>query len=297
MLVKRILLTLLVVSIFLLIVISPVMAAKDIGTVEGWLPKSYFPFINIGGGASLAATSNVLSKLISVAIGTLTIVGSLMFAIMFFIGGFRWVTSGGNPEQIDKAKRQLTHSAIGLIIVLLAFGLSFILGSLLDVNILDFGDYLLTMGPTNSETIENISTIYNPDLSNPLDPTANANKLNIIFSVILGAITLFGGLFFMVYFATGALQWVTSGSNPDNLEKSKKQITNALIGLIVIIAGYSVVFIIGSVLGINILNPGGTIVEKLGTELNQCIGQRLTCASGQYPFCCQGLSCINNICQ
>lgn len=48
----------------------------------------------------------------------------------FVVGGFTYITSSGNPEQLDKAKRTLTWSAIGLTIVIAAFVISNIVTTL-----------------------------------------------------------------------------------------------------------------------------------------------------------------------
>ena len=54
-----------------------------------------------------------------------------LIATGFFVaGGFTYITSSGNPEQLDKAKRTLTWSAIGLAIVVAAFVISNIVTSL-----------------------------------------------------------------------------------------------------------------------------------------------------------------------
>lgn len=43
-------------------------------------------------------------------------------AVAFFVfGGFRYITSTGNPESLDKAKHTILYSAIGLTIVLAAY--------------------------------------------------------------------------------------------------------------------------------------------------------------------------------
>lgn len=43
-------------------------------------------------------------------------------AVGFFVfGGFRYITSTGNPESLDKAKHTILYSGIGLTIVLAAF--------------------------------------------------------------------------------------------------------------------------------------------------------------------------------
>ncbi len=48
----------------------------------------------------------------------------------FVVGGLTYITSSGNPEQLDKAKRTLTWSATGLAIVIAAFVISNIVTTL-----------------------------------------------------------------------------------------------------------------------------------------------------------------------
>jgi uncharacterized membrane protein YwzB len=53
----------------------------------------------------------------------LTVVG-IVFLILIFYAGFRWMTSGGNEETIKKAKTTLTRAIIGLIIILASYSIS-----------------------------------------------------------------------------------------------------------------------------------------------------------------------------
>lgn len=46
---------------------------------------------------------------------------SLVAVIMIIIGGFTWLTAGGNEEKVDRAKKIISAAVIGLIIVLLAW--------------------------------------------------------------------------------------------------------------------------------------------------------------------------------
>lgn len=53
----------------------------------------------------------------------------LVAVIMIIFGGFTWMTAGGNEERIEKAKKILKASIIGLIIILLAWAIvTFIIG-------------------------------------------------------------------------------------------------------------------------------------------------------------------------
>lgn len=47
----------------------------------------------------------------------------LVAVIMILVGGFKWMTAGGNEESIESAKKLLTAAIIGLIIVLLAWAI------------------------------------------------------------------------------------------------------------------------------------------------------------------------------
>lgn len=42
----------------------------------------------------------------------------------FVVGGFSYITSSGNPEHLDKAKKTLLYSSIGLAVTIGAFVLS-----------------------------------------------------------------------------------------------------------------------------------------------------------------------------
>ncbi len=42
----------------------------------------------------------------------------------FVVGGFSYITSSGNPEHLDRAKKTITWAAIGLVITIAAFVIS-----------------------------------------------------------------------------------------------------------------------------------------------------------------------------
>lgn len=78
-------------------------------------------------------------------------------------------------------------------------------------------------------------------------------------STIFGFLTLVAGLAFLLYFALGAIQWIISGGDPQKIEKAKGQMTSAAIGLIAVIAAFTIAGIISLVLGIDILNPANVL--------------------------------------
>jgi hypothetical protein len=81
-------------------------------------------------------------------------------------------------------------------------------------------------------------------------------------SNFIGFLTTLAGIMFLIYFIFAGLSWVTSGGDKGKVEKAKDQLTQAAIGLVVIIAAYGIVGVIGRVLGLDILNPV-KIIETL----------------------------------
>lgn len=69
---------------------------------------------------------NFIRSIIKVVAG----LAGLVATGFFVVGGFTYIASSGNPEQLDRAKRTLTWSAIGLAIVIAAFVISNIVTTL-----------------------------------------------------------------------------------------------------------------------------------------------------------------------
>jgi len=113
--------------------------------------------------------------------------------------------------------------------------------------------------PTDLGTIEGLPGGFDPGDS----ITTATETLTTILSNTFGVLTLVGGMMFIIFFIMGGLQWVSSGGEKEKVEKAKKQMTNAAIGLIVVVASYSIAFIIGKVLGIELLNPADYIINNL----------------------------------
>ena len=79
---------------------------------------------------SLPQTCANSTTLNSVFLIAFTIIGALAF-LFLVIGGFRYITAGGNPEGIQKAKNQIQYSLIGLIITATAAAIvNFVIGRL-----------------------------------------------------------------------------------------------------------------------------------------------------------------------
>lgn len=82
--------------------------------------------------AAFAATGEVgtVQSFIQSVIKVLASLAGLVATGFFVIGGFSYITSSGNPEHLDRAKRTLFYSSLGLAITIAAFVISNIVTSL-----------------------------------------------------------------------------------------------------------------------------------------------------------------------
>jgi hypothetical protein len=70
-------------------------------------------------GLGTADLKEVVINIIQWVLGILALVA----VVMIIIGGFQWMTAGGNEEKVEKAKKIISAAVIGLIIVLLAWAI------------------------------------------------------------------------------------------------------------------------------------------------------------------------------
>lgn len=76
--------------------------------------------------ADVAKVENFMQNIINTLTG---LVGGVA-TIFFLIGGFRYVTSSGNPEALEGAKKTIIYAGIGVAVALGAFVLSNIVSQL-----------------------------------------------------------------------------------------------------------------------------------------------------------------------
>jgi hypothetical protein len=81
---------------------------------------------------AFAATGDITSvdTFIKSVITVLAGLAGLVATGFFVVGGFSYITSSGNPEHLDRAKRTITFSALGLAITIAAFVISNIVTTL-----------------------------------------------------------------------------------------------------------------------------------------------------------------------
>jgi len=113
-----IILVILLVPIFLyLVILNPVLAADQ--KEDSSVPNKTVSLPDPLGMNEQSDPRVLIGRIINAVLG---IVGSLALA-MFIYGGFIWMTSTGNAEQVTKGKNILIWATIGLVIIFSAYAL------------------------------------------------------------------------------------------------------------------------------------------------------------------------------
>ena len=89
-------------------------------------------YCNIGGsnffvprffGSGGAAGTTSFGELTVMIFNTILLVAGSIAVLFLIIGGFRYITSRGNEEATEAAKKTITHAILGLVIVILSFAI------------------------------------------------------------------------------------------------------------------------------------------------------------------------------
>jgi len=85
-------------------------------------------------------------------------------------------------------------------------------------------------------TSDIFGTIKPPVSSIPTDPATAAGSL---ISLVIQVFIFIAALALLIYLMLGAFEWITSGGDKDKLSKAQLKITNAIVGIFVIIVALS----------------------------------------------------------
>lgn len=98
------------------------------------------------------------------------------------------------------------------------------------------------------------------------DVGAAPGIFNQFISSTVGVISIIAFVWFIFLLVSGAYGIMGSGADKEKIQSSRARITNAIIGIVVLVAALFIIDIIGSLIGIpNILNPA-ELIQKIGPK-------------------------------
>ena len=121
--VKLIFISLLLFNFFLLIM-TPGFVLADNGAKQ----TNYGLDITVGdqGPKELKTNKSITEIAGSVINYVLGIVGTI-FLLVILVGGYKWMTSGGNDEKVAEGKKMIIAGINGMIVIFLAYALAYVI--------------------------------------------------------------------------------------------------------------------------------------------------------------------------
>lgn len=114
-----------------------------------------------------------------------------------------------------------------------------------------------------AESLGNIGGAGLGPFSNLGSAGAAAQAFTKTISSIIGIITIAATIWFMFQLFIGGVGWLASGGDKTKLEGARSRITNAFIGLIIVVAAWGIIALMGQFLGgYDILLPEN-IIDKI----------------------------------
>ena len=127
--------------------IPPVFGGEiPLGQIGGGREEGFGPWGNLGSQGIDEAT-NALAGIMSRGLGIATIIAGIWFIVLFILGGYDYMTAGGDQQKITSATKKITSALIGLIIVVAAYAIMSLLGELLGFKFLNLGSLIKKLRP------------------------------------------------------------------------------------------------------------------------------------------------------
>lgn len=101
----------------------------------------------------------------------------------------------------------------------------------------------------------------NTDAEKKAENEKVGNKLNTVISGIIGFMTIIAALWFLFQILIGGYGWISSGGDKQAIEQARDRIIYSVIGLITVVSAWVIVGIIGTIIGLDVLNPGKVILN------------------------------------
>lgn len=118
----------------------PLLAQIPIGNITG--------IGNLGNiGTSPTTPFSMFSTLVSNFIGLMTIIASLWFFFQLINGGYLWISAGGDKQAVQNAQKKIFNALMGLLVVIISYGLAGVVGMFLGFDILNPGNLLYQITP------------------------------------------------------------------------------------------------------------------------------------------------------
>jgi len=104
-------------------------------------------------------------------------------------------------------------------------------------------------------SIQPPTTAYSANSDNPSILLGAGKNIESFISNGIGVLTILGGIFCVFYFVMAGINWITAGGEQSKITKARDQMVQSIFGIVVIVASYALIGVIGTILGLDLLHP------------------------------------------
>ena len=87
----------------------------------------------------------IFQKIISSAIGVITIIATIWFIVQFITGAVGIISSGGDKAKYEEARSKITNGLIGLVVTIAGIFIIDLFGNLIGIDVLNIVDSILNL--------------------------------------------------------------------------------------------------------------------------------------------------------
>ncbi len=103
------------------------------------------------------------------------------------------------------------------------------------------------------KTVKAAEPIGNPALGGSLQSKSGIGFFQDLVPRMIGLAFVVGALVFFFIMIVSAIQWITSGGDKAAVEGARGKITNAIVGIVILLSTFALLKVIEDFFGINIL--------------------------------------------
>lgn len=182
--------------------------------------------VQAANGCSEGGELPTLKGMIESIVNGVIAVGGVVAVIFIVVGGFNYMTSSGDAQKVQKAKATIMYACIGLAIV----ALSFIIVNFVIVDLIGGG---------NAGGDDGVQTVGDN----------KHNLAELVGSIVRGVIAVLG-VVCVIFMVVGGVNYMTSTGDAQKVEKGKKTLLYAAIGLVICVLAFAITnFVIYNLIG------------------------------------------------
>jgi hypothetical protein len=95
--------------------------------------------------------------------------------------------------------------------------------------------------------------ITNPALGEGVRNLSGTEFFNKLLPNLISLSFVVGAIIFVAIIIVGAIQWIISGGDKAGIESARSKITNAIIGLVILLSLFAIIYVLENFFGIKLL--------------------------------------------